>query len=1021
MGGQRAAFELVDSGEPPIQAKFYWLQKKSRLNIAGAVHLTPNWEDHDYTRNDRFKVGVDFLLTPDGESLVVALSNRGNLRLLELSRKLSNTQVDVLAKWIGVGRAQAPETLHELLWSSFRLQSVNSDFYGGVSNTFNELLQALVADGRAPESAKLFASRLVGRVIFVWFLRKKHLIDETLSYFDPDDLNPETYYSSRLEQLFFGTLNTPIVDREPVRGVVRDGELTNAIDDRTPYLNGGLFAPQDGDWFGESLPFPVGFFTRFYDHLDRFNFTTDESTPEYEQVAIDPEMLGRVFESLLATQLADSGEQARKAKGSFYTPRELVAYMCRSALRNYLYNRVERADDRLLRSIDELLDRTHQDWAKGGSNSLRDAVPTEYRHELLDWLDQVRVFDPACGSGAFPIGMLQLLMKTYSRLEPRLDAAKTKLQIIENNIFGSDIEPMAVEIARLRAWLSLVVEDRGGHIDPLPNLDFKFVCANSLLPLHEHSGLFSDSTLLPRMQEIRTAYFEARRADDKARLQERYTSLMAEGGEIEDEMRTRQIRTFNPFGAAEPSQFFDVETMFGLDGFDIVLGNPPYIGESGHKGLFTAVKGTSFGRRFYAGKMDYFYFFVHLGLDVLKPRGVLAFITTNYFVTATAARKLRDDLRSRADLLELINFNEMRIFDSASGQHNMITVLEKGHSGRLASVAVVAKSRQGSYDPTAVSGILSRVSMSATYSEMAQDELFDGDRIALASSSNSDVEGVLDRMAASAVSLADHFNVNQGVITGGDHISLANTLLIPGKPAGSGIFVLSGEELRDLELDEYESDIVRPHFKNSDIGRYVLRPETHYLVYADKRRRNLEGRPKLTAHLETFRQLIDKSSSNSPYLHRPRSVDFEGEKILVPYRAMANSFAYSNSSAYGNADTYFISARTHAIPIKALLGLLNSRLYFCWLYSRGKRKGEVLELFQDPLQRLPLPKVTKASAALFGEVEKLVNEIVDALKQDPTSDVAGIEREILGITFDLFDLTEGDRDLILDWTPPRAD
>jgi len=324
----RACFDLSDSDL--FQAKFYWLKKHSRQIIAGGVHFTANFEDEDFTHNERYKVGIDFFLSPSGKSLQVVLSNRGNLRIVELNKRLNSTQLDIFTKWIDAGKLNTQEALHTTLWESFRLKSVNQKFYDGVSNSFNELLQHLKSIDKDDEEAKLFASRLLGRLLFCWFLRKKGIIDESIGYFNAKDMHATDYYRANLERLFFLTLNTPVDERNELQkqhqrqlfpDLLEEKQSSLfRVDQKTPYLNGGLFEPHANDWFNDkSLTLPEGYFTNLFSHFDEFNFTTDESSPEYEQVAIDPEMLGRVFESLLATQLDETGQQARKAKGAFYT------------------------------------------------------------------------------------------------------------------------------------------------------------------------------------------------------------------------------------------------------------------------------------------------------------------------------------------------------------------------------------------------------------------------------------------------------------------------------------------------------------------------------------------------------------------------------------------------------------------------------------------------------------------------------------------------------------------------------
>lgn len=644
----RAVFDLVDA--PLFQAKFYWLKKHSRQIIAGGVHFTPNFEDEDFTHNDRYKVGIDFFLSPSGKSLSVVLSNRGNLRIVELNGRLNSTQVDIFSKWIGADDLGTQGALHSTLWESFKLKSVNQKFYDGVANSFNELLQHLKGIDKDDEESKLFASRLLGRLLFCWFLRKKGIIDENAGYFEARELDATGYYRESLEKLFFLTLNTPVDERE----------ILDHSDTKTPYLNGGLFEAHDNDWFkDDSLTFPEGFFANLFEHFEQFNFTTDESSPEYELIAIDPEMLGRVFESLLATQLDETGQQARKAKGAFYTPREIVSYMCKESLRGYLYNTVGNGDDTKA-SIDSLLDISDSEWAKAKSNTLRDKVK-DYRLRIIDALDAVTILDPACGSGAFPMGMLQLIVKMYERLDGRFDPYRTKLQIIRKNIFGIDIEPMAVEIARLRAWLSLVVDEEDGrNVEPLPNLDFKFVCANSLIPL-ETAGQVdwlnsANSDLHEKLANLRNEYFNARKPHTKKAAQHKYYKLTKAPEGLFDDTRTKQLKSFDPFRNSHAASFFDGNQMFGINQpFDIIIGNPPYVNSKKiEKSIRTRY--WSIYNEVLAGDMDLYQIFFVLGMRLLKEGGVLAYVSSNSFLTNQSFRLLRSYLLNNSIITSIHDF-----------------------------------------------------------------------------------------------------------------------------------------------------------------------------------------------------------------------------------------------------------------------------------------------------------------------------------------------------------------------------
>jgi hypothetical protein len=693
MGGERAAFEVLDAKETPIQAKFYWLKKRSRQFIAGGVHFTENWEDAPYTRNDNFKIGIDFFLAPDGKSLLITLSNKGNLRIVELQNKLNNTQVEIFTKWREAVQVSSIEALHNTLWDSFMLQSVNKEFYNGVANSFTELLQHLIDSGREEEASKLFASRLLGRLLFVWFLRKKHIIDESMGYFDATSASSTTYYRNSLERLFFNTLNVPIDDRGDFKNEnqkrlleVEDNEPQTKIfqtDSKTPYLNGGLFEPHENDWYRDTeLTFPEGYFTNLFEHFNQFNFTTDESTPEYEQVAIDPEMLGQVFESLLATQVDETGQQARKAKGAFYTPREIVSYMCKESLRNYLYGKVEN-EERYTQSVDLLLDRSDHEWAGAGSNSKRDAVPKEYRTQIVEALDTVTVLDPACGSGAFPMGMLQLLIKTYERLEGRFDPYKTKLQIVQNNIFGVDIEPMAIEIARLRAWLSLIVDEEVPQkVAPLPNLDFKFVCANSLIPLDKEQGLFADKELHQKLKDIRVRYFNARLPSSKKKLQAEYNKLADSSQQtLMDDLRTLQLKSFDPFKNSQPAEFFDTVQMFGIEeGFNLVIGNPPYV-DYRKIDAVTKINIKEYQVAKYSKMINLYNYFFEAGINLLTSNGVLAFISPQQYLILDNCKGLRDIFRKNS-VISLSDFARVKVFDAST--YTFVTVVQKKSSTKQA-------------------------------------------------------------------------------------------------------------------------------------------------------------------------------------------------------------------------------------------------------------------------------------------------------------------------------------------------
>ena len=656
------------------EVKFYWLNDSStKSRISAGVMLTPNWEDRETTENDEYRVGIDFFLKKDASALLMVISRRGNLRVMEFSERLTHTQVEILEKITGSLTLTSKRAFHEVLWNALALSEVNKKFYEGIAKQFTILYQHLVSLGKDKDDAKIFSSRPLGRLLFIWFLRKKGVVSNEEKYFPRDIEDSTKYYNSVLKPLFFKTFNTPVYDR-------KSGDI------ETPYLNGGLFEPHGNDWQFEETSFPQNYFNDLYEHLDKYNFTTDESSPDYEQVAIDPEMLGRVFESLLAEQRTDTGEQARKAKGAFYTPREIVSYMCKESLRQYLYAQL--GDEKYHAGVDKLLDSPDYEWETAHSNAKRDLWSFEDMNKIvprvIGMLDSLTVLDPACGSGAFPMGMLQLLTKTYERLDSRFDPYKTKLSIIQNNIFGVDIEPMAVEISRLRAWLAIIVDD-DGNIDPLPNLDFKFVCADSLVPLEESRSLWSNPNLQEKMINVRGKFFNARKPEMKEKWKKEYYKLATPQVDIFGDKRDTQLKSFDPFKNQRPASFFDSEYMFGVDKFDVVIGNPPYVHLEKMKDI-ARVKYLPLNFKTYEPRGDLYGLFFEHSVENLKENGILTFITSNKWMRAGYGESLRNYFIQNTQPILLIDLGG-GVFESATVDTDILVLSKKSYDNPTLAVS----------------------------------------------------------------------------------------------------------------------------------------------------------------------------------------------------------------------------------------------------------------------------------------------------------------------------------------------
>ena len=1032
-----SGYELGCDNDLPVDFKIYWVQKQTRQLTAQLVALTPNFEDDPAIYLD-MNVGLDFIISPNAQKFTIVLAKEYGIRTLTLEGKLTNTQKLILDQWVHAwGKPKSDDkyaeqwkrNLHDLLWKTFDISEVNKQFYQGIAERFSALVKHLVDAGWKEDESKQFANRLIGRIIFCWFLDKKEMLNPEENYLDASGVDATEYYKDRLHKLFFGTLNTPIDKRHELKGQL----LTS--DRMTPFLNGGLFEEKPGDILDKKAKdvFPPQYFSTgdatkpgFYEFLRSYHFTTDENTADYQAVAIDPEMLGRIFENLLAEQLDETAKQARKAKGAFYTPREIVDYMCRESLRATLEELIDERDRETV--LNYLLDlREHQ--ASKWRDTHGDKKLKPYKRALLEKLDELKVLDPAVGSGAFPMGLLQLMLRVYERLDGRLHKYKTKLQIVKNNLYGVDIEPMAVEICRLRAWLSIMVDEElnakkpNMGVKPLPNLEFKFICANSIFPLDSQRGTH-DTVSEKELTKIRDDYFNARSFDRKAKLRKKYRSII-QYKDMFASKRQDQLQTYAPFDTQTSCSFFNSELMFGIatgeanEGFDIVVANPPYVGhKGGQKKLFNAIRKSSMGQRFNNERMDIFYYFIHLAIDLLSEGGVGTFITTNYFITADSAIKLRRDLQRRATVAAMTNFNEAKIFESAMGQHNVITQFRKGKNAE-SSCRIMSTNRKGYLGPTALTSVLSKTDPDTKYEEVPNSQLFEGDQLYMSRvnsvfAGSNLLESSLEILKKETQLLGDHFQVSQGIVTGLDRITQRHLNRLPDEnlTKGDGCFVVTKSEAAASGI--LQEALVKPWFKNSDISKFHTNDNNSlYLIHISSET-NLDSHPKIRKHLQKFKAAICSRNYDSGELSKAKRVgawwalssarwgfEFDSPKIVAPQRSYQNTFGYNEQAWYSSADVYFITKKTPKFKLKYLLGLLNSDLYFLWLYMKGKRKGEMLELYQKPLALVPLKSVVSKDQA------KIIAVVDAILKSKQPVQGTKFEKDLNRLVFEIHGLEQG--------------
>ncbi len=581
--------------------------------------------------------------------------------------------------------------------------------------------------------------RLITRLLFVWFIKQKKLVPNTLfdtdklskilKDFNSNDKNNGSYYNAILQNLFFATLNKEVNEREFAKLKSRDiktryryEEMFNLSQNQIielfkpiPFLNGGLFECLDKEDVNGVKYFLDGFSRNptkaangnfrhrafipnavFFDEdkgiiplLKRYNFTVEENAPNEVQVALDPELLGKVFENLLGAFNPETKETARKQSGSFYTPREIVEYMVTESLATYLTNHLPKISKT---TIQQLLQ--------------EEELPTDLKEnialckQISNTLRKIKILDPACGSGAFPMGILNKLVHTLEKLDSKKEENihNLKLHLIEECIYGIDIQTIAVQISKLRFFISLVVEqdamdiskpENNYNVLTLPNLETKFVAANTLIGIQRKKAgdfvgtLFTDpqiETTKQQLIKIRKQHYYAKTVGAKKRLREqdailrnKLTKLLQDNNDYAPE-DAKQFSQWNPYDQNATSPFFDTEWMFGLqEGFDVVIGNPPYINVENLSNdlkklifnLYTTCK----------GRTDIYVAFIEQSLYLLKDKGVCMFIIPYPYAKQKYATISRKKLIDDFYIKEILDTSEYNVFDNATVKNIILNVV----------------------------------------------------------------------------------------------------------------------------------------------------------------------------------------------------------------------------------------------------------------------------------------------------------------------------------------------------------
>lgn len=817
-----------------------------------------------------------------------------------------------------------------------------------------------------------YIKKMMGRIVFLYFLQSKGWLAGNLHYmhdlfYDASDEVKGDFLDKVLEPMFFGLLNTRPEDRSsaPLVNGVGVKYIPNA--DEIPYLNGGLFQQEKIDEVDSC--FPAGMFQSLFDFFDSYNFTIDENDPNDAEVGVDPEMLGKIFENLL---------EDNKDKGAFYTPKEIVRYICQESLTAYLQTGIEDAE--VKEHIANFVKTNDVEELGGASSELAMSID----QKLID----VKICDPAIGSGAFPMGLLRELYACRKSIEifEEDNAADIKRHIIQNNIYGVDIEKGAVDIARLRFWLALIIDEKEPM--PLPNLDFKIMQGNSLLESYKGVDLdvtskklktgkdtkktrgvlslgFEETDVQKTIQNLVKSYFSI--TDHTLRAQRRqqidkyvkdYIKVCAEGNhEVQDAVDELEIPN---------DQFFLWHTYFAdvfeKGGFDIVIGNPPY-GVSIKDDYRKAVV-ASWGN---VPDYEIYYYFIVLAAPLLKEKGIMSYIIPNTFLFNTFAKHFREMLVEKWNVLEILDCTKFPIFESAVVR-NAINLFQKDSDG----------SKQVGYRNTAnvtsYSDLLEREREFMTVESLLAMNQNWGLAFYLGAN---DIK-VINQISSSIDSICNHYDVSQGYIP----YRKSDLIKIYGKEEGERIVKERLWHSQQPLDNTYIQEIY-----GRDITKYSYHSTGEYVKYGK--------------HLACY---VDLKFFNS-------------SRLLVREITNPQIIACLLDELFVN-DPQLISVivRDERYSLEFLWGILNSKLatYYHFHHSPKATKGAFPKILVQDIKGFPLPIASNEQIRSLGKVSK---KVLTKKKTNLSTDTSALENQIDFLVYHLYGLTY-DEVLIVDPETP---
>ena len=962
----------------------------------------------------------------------------------------------------------SPRQIYQKQCEAFDVEKLTKKFYAEYRTLFEQVQQVVLAHNPSSyfedaDRLHQFSQRLLGRIMFLYFLQKKEFLagdrkflTKAYKVMRPDHEDCD-YYAEVLEPLFFETLNHQRPNFESQWGKI-------------PYLNGGLFdrdyGPGIKDAAGRQTPETIVLPNSLFDPGDSqsilgffnsYNFTISENVAGDEDVAVDPEMLGKVFENMLAAE-------ERGKSGTFYTPRGIVQFMCTEVLSRYLAD----ASGMTPEAIRELMELD----ADTPDKDFNDRLTREQTRNIKKALDTLKVLDPAVGSGAFPLGMMQTILAVRQAVARRegmtvqrgsLALSQWKRDIIANNLYGVDIKPGAIEIAKLRMWLSLVVDiPEIDDVEPLPNLDYKLMCGDSLIstihgetiipdPTKEQQGMLAVTPIQQAIQpllDLQHQYFSAQTEERhalrskileaeanifKVAVADRVQYLKGQQREVDRKIRLKSTKALEKQKAELVAKLTDLEKFAaeveGGDrslnffnyhlhfrdvfdekgGFDVVVGNPPYVKEYEGKHLFDGLR----DKKIYQGKMDLWYLFASEGLDLLRNNGILSFIAQNNWVTSSGASKFRNKILSVAKIEMLLDFCNYMIFDTASIQ-TMVMLFQKSDKEKEYNFDYRRINARNA-DFTDVVNLMNKLQNNKV--ELITP-LINREKLInqLLTFSSNQLDLILLKIREKQNFYLSENEVGQGIVPNPDKLSANSLTKIPLEKinkylikAGEGVFVVNKGVFPSLSPSEQK--YLKPLYEPSDVEKYCLcyEPRLEIIYIAKDGNFCAEKAKTLINHLSKYREVMDERRENKQgkrefyHLHWPRENRFfeQGEKILCVRKCQNPTFTYTDREAFVMMSFNII--KSEKINLKFLTAILNSTMVKFWLKHKGKMQGSIFQIDKEPLLNIPIYVPNEKEQK---KIINLVDQILTAKQSNLDADTSQLEAEIDKLVYQLYDLTE---------------